>query len=141
MNEESFRRLATSFIQPFQRHGFTILEEDYQAEVFGNAYAMFENSFRLRLTRDRGQLFVEVGPKTDPERRNDWYDLRLVLKFLGDDVDMEGVNEASIDQIRTGLDAKYQTVSSLFSQNNFAATKAQLDAYREQRIKQLFNLD
>ena len=138
MNEESFKRFAASFIQPFEKYGFRIVAQDYQPANFGNAYAMFGDHFRLRLIRDRGQLFVEISPQSD--RAEEWYDLRTVLEFLGDGVDMQAVDEASIDEVRIKLDARYETIRSLFSPDNFVSTKLRLDEFREQRVRKFLNL-
>lgn len=135
MNEEAFRQLATSFVEPFLKYGFSLVEQEYWPKDFGNAVATYEDDFRLRLVNDKGQLFVDVGPKDDPD---EWYDLRLVLKFLGETVDMQGVDEENLDQLRVSLDAKYETIRSLFSRDNFASTKPQLDEFRNQRVAKLF---
>jgi hypothetical protein len=64
----------------FDEMGFTILEQEYLADVFGNSYVILSNGdIRIRFIRDRGQVFAEFAALSEP---NQWWDLARVLEFL-----------------------------------------------------------
>ena len=100
--------------------------------------AKFEgDDFRIRLLRDRAQLFVEVGP---PDNSDDWYDLRLVLEFLGQPtVDGErSPDEEALKDLQAGLVANYQGVLSLFEKTNYRLTKSRLEEFRRAKVRERF---
>ena len=133
MNDESFSRLAASFIQPFEKYGFKIVEQEYYPSDFGNAYVTFEDDLRLRVLRDRGQIFVEVSPLENPD---DWYDLRVVLEFLGEPVDMQrSMEEEGLKELRDKLETMYARMRSLFDKDH-RVTRAQLEQFRNEKARE-----
>ena len=135
MNVQSFKLVAKSFIEPFEKYGFRSIDEQHHPADFGNAFITFANGFSLRVIRDRGQLFVEVGP---PLSTDDWYDLRIVLAFLGETSEMQSPDEAGLDELRVKFEPYYNRIHNLFSVDNFPATKIQLDQFRTERARKLF---
>lgn len=60
--------------------GFAVVQS-HVADSFDNAIVELEGpALRLRAFRDRGQVFVDIGPKSEP---GTWFDSDLVLEYLG----------------------------------------------------------
>lgn len=60
--------------------GFAVVQS-HVADSFDNATVELEGpALRLRAFRERGQVFVDIGPKSEPET---WFDSDLVLEYLG----------------------------------------------------------
>ena len=72
-------RAAFSFLE--QTRGFRVVSHEARPS-FGDALADFESpTLRVRVLRDRGQIFIDVAPAQDPPS---WFDLPLLLTFLGE---------------------------------------------------------
>ncbi len=72
-------RAAFAFLE--QARGFR-LAGDEVGESSGDALVDFESpTLRVRVLRDRGQVFLDVAPAGDPPT---WFDLPLLLGFLGE---------------------------------------------------------
>lgn len=129
--DEKFRELATRFIGPFESYGFRTVDEEYDPKSFGNAFITYANGFRLRIVRDRGDLFVEIGSLDD---LSDWYHLPLVLEFLGDKVTHATCDEEALMKLRERFEVFYPAVRDLL-ENDFAATKPQLERFRNSKAR------
>jgi hypothetical protein len=56
------------------------LRDVAEPQVFDNAYAELDGgAIRIRVLRERGQVFGRIGPAETPE----WYDLDLALDAVG----------------------------------------------------------
>ena len=70
---------AFSFLEQARRFRLVSAET---SPSFGDALADFESpTLRVRVLRDRGQIFIDVAPAEDPAT---WFDLPLMLTFLGE---------------------------------------------------------
>lgn len=59
--------------------------EGEEGSSFGNAVAVFEGgTLRLRVVRDRGQVFADFGSTVDS---TEWFDSRVVASLLETEVD------------------------------------------------------
>jgi len=84
----------------------------YKPREFGNATLMMTGlPFSLRLERDRGQVFVDVG--------NDavgWYKLEYVLEFVDGSVTQRQLGEPPTLALLAGLlQGRWDKVADLFS--------------------------
>ena len=62
-----------------ERAGFTCAVEDYRPDVFGNFVVLCSASTsRVKVTNDRGQIFVDVSVNAGP-----WNDKETILESLG----------------------------------------------------------
>ena len=63
------------------RHGFTVVDYQYSPERFGNASVVLQSSgpLRLRVGRDKGQLFMDFGSVVEPDY---WLDVHFVLDHV-----------------------------------------------------------
>jgi hypothetical protein len=85
---------------------------DYKPREFGNAVLFMEGaSFSLRLERDRGEVFVDVG--------NDaagWHKLEYVIEFLDNSITQQQLGEPPRSDAMAGLlYAYWDRVISLFN--------------------------
>ena len=62
-----------------ERAGFTCLVQDFRPDVFGNFVALCSSpKSRVRVTNDRGQIFIDVATLSGP-----WNDKEQILESLG----------------------------------------------------------
>src|SRR6266550_3475553 len=99
-------REALSFLV---ERGFEVVDDSYNPEAFGNAFVRFESKdFAVRVVRDRGQIFADVGPA---QTSDEWHDLRRVLEFLGHgSVETSGFE---LDELGRTLEANYDELKNL----------------------------
>lgn len=116
------------------RGGLRVESSIYSRRDFGNASVVFAApEFRLRLSRDRGEIDAEISSSRDPE---DWYSLEWVIAAVTGTSPPEprtvspryaaGLVEAHFDEIRAGLAGPSAT-----------ATKLKLEAFGEDRMRDL----
>jgi hypothetical protein len=76
------RALGPQFLTLFsvlEQADFTCVVEDYRPDVFGNFVALCSSpKARVRITNDRGQIFVDVASSSGP-----WIDKEAILESLG----------------------------------------------------------
>jgi hypothetical protein len=94
---------------------------------------------RIQITRDRGEMRVDIGPMSQPHIDFDDQVLGELLglgtgKLLFDSKSTEG----SMKAIASFLNAYGDTLASMFGPEHFAETRCQLDALREARVQRLF---
>jgi hypothetical protein len=69
-----------------KKHGFIETSASYYPESFGDAEVLLDsNAFRLRVTRDRGEIFLDVAPPGTDE----WHKLEYLLEFTDPDIKAE----------------------------------------------------
>jgi hypothetical protein len=80
--------MAKTFLSSVQ-HAFDFLGEDAgyrlldseEGDSFDNAEVYFgSDRFRVRILRDRGQVFIDFAPPDGPPY---WFDMPLLLRYLG----------------------------------------------------------
>src|SRR3712207_4518000 len=75
-------------LQKLTSQGFQIVEERYSPKKFGNILVVLESQhLQVRLTRDRGQYFINMRNPSDAE----WFDEHAVLYVIGAVADAEGL--------------------------------------------------
>jgi hypothetical protein len=79
--------VAPHFAPLLSKHGFTIVDEHYDREHFGNVLVVADSKdLRLRFTKDRGQRFVEIAAAGTVS----WIDLPDVLRTVDPASDYKG---------------------------------------------------
>src|SRR5262249_41146818 len=64
----------------FTEYGFKFLEADYSYRHFGDSTAYLRSDrLRIRFLRDRGQVFVELGSRSEPRA---WYNLLTLFRAI-----------------------------------------------------------
>ena len=109
MDPEFARLVESTLGHVLARRGFQEVRVGYYPDAFGDAFMTYDSSqFRLKIYKDRHQVFVDVGP-----RGGDLASLSAagkVLRFLGvsaDDEDLRGTAAA--------IDENYEALSGIFS--------------------------
>ena len=88
---------------------------------------------RLRIVRDRGDVFVDFGPKVG----DDWFDLRHALKLVAptllcdDEIRLKLGLEDTVTQL---LDSHWNCVISLLAEDNFIGTRKSARAFQEKEV-------
>jgi len=60
--------------------GFTVVQSD-TSDSFDNASVVLQApALRLRVVRERSQVFIDVGPASEP---GTWFDSAVVIDYLG----------------------------------------------------------
>jgi hypothetical protein len=63
----ALRPQYSALISVLERAGFTCVVQDYRPDVFGNFVALCSSpNSRVRITNDRGQIFVDVATLSGP---------------------------------------------------------------------------
>jgi hypothetical protein len=114
MKQSSLKTLVENYFGFLLKdYGFRVIHQEEYPEHQGNALVVLEsNTCRVRFTTERGQVFMDLGPRDAPTRWRDttpnvWFDLMTVIAFL--------TNGAQRLQYDTGaLDAQMQRLSKLF---------------------------
>ncbi len=115
----------------FDDLGFSIVEDDYRPDAFGNSFVTLESTIlRLRFVRDRGQVWADVGSPTDPKT---WWHLLFVLEaVLGKRPDLR----FDLDEAASLLRDNFSTLAEALGPR-LSETKRQLDRFQEKRLRDL----
>ena len=129
-------RAAFSFLETAR--GFR-LADDTRRDSFGDAIVDFESAtLRVRVLRDRGQVFVDVSPADGPPA---WFDLPLLVKYLGDpDAASHLVASGQRDTQEAGdlLRAHYSEIEGLLGSSRSADVVRRLTSLRLARADRRF---
>jgi hypothetical protein len=110
MTNHISQEITPIFMQVARDLGFQEVSRVYTPQDFGNAVIVLATpDFKLRVIRDRSQIFIDVRPNTGIE----WHDLQYVLEF----VDAEIIKRAHVRlneaELAAGLRDNYPTVAIL----------------------------
>lgn len=121
----------------FNRFHLSIAADQCDPEHFGDALLVLgDPEIRLRLVRDRGQLFIDVAA---PGTADEWWDLPLVLEFAGAPLPPElGGVLPSLAEALAVIERSYARVVALFSPERRLHTLQHLAALRRQRVDSRF---
>jgi hypothetical protein len=105
---------AFSFLEQTRR--FRLVSHE-ASPSFGDALADFESpTLRVRVLRDRGQIFVDVAPAQDPAS---WFDLPLLLTFVGEAEAAEALlagGQEDVCRVAALLQANYDSIERALGQ-------------------------
>jgi hypothetical protein len=117
---------------------FSTVESESESS-FDNAFVVLQsNELRLRVLRDRGTVFLDIGSLVEPST---WFDSAVVADWLSlsDSGGIHGSDVptvlASIAELMRGVGLELRDA---FSASRFAAVKAQLIKTRDARAARLF---
>jgi hypothetical protein len=118
--------------------GFKLVQSDV-TDSFDNASVMVEGpDLRIRIVRERSQLFADFGPLAEP---NTWYDSAVVIDYLGlsGEAGFHGRNVAeTLHGVAAFVSACHRELERKFDLSNIAATKRGLERLKEVRAAKLF---
>jgi hypothetical protein len=115
--------------------GFTVIEDIYINQPFGNAYATLVNqSLRIMLVRDRSQIMMQVAPLSEIE---EWITVDAILDLLGSsDTELLDLSKSNPNpaQVMKCFLKNYPEISIALAPENLGSTNARLDASRAKRV-------
>ena len=105
-----------------------------ESTSFDNASVTLEGgNLRVRIVRERSQVFVDLGPVCDPQSS---FDSAVVMDYLGLSEDA-GFHNRDADAVLRGLSSFLRSfspeLSEKFTRANFEITKAELTRLRNAR--------
>jgi hypothetical protein len=118
-------------------NGFTLVEDQYYPDHFGNEVVVLESSdLRLRFTKDRCDVSVEIGSWAETEQ---WYPLSDVVDII---VRRVGGGEQNgpydFNFLGSWLGTHLHRVRDSFSGSQYKAMKESLGQLAQARVKDLF---
>ena len=112
--------------------GFSIVSHE-ESESFDNAVVTLGSpQLRLRIIRERRQLFLDIGCVAEPDI---WFDSAVVFDYLGlsDKGGFHGREEASLTKMCEFVMVMWRELVLAFSPNSFSKSKKRLEALRDHR--------
>lgn len=108
-------------------YGFKIVEDQHDASNFGNAVVVLDSSdFRIRLVRDRGQIFGEVASYSEPDK---WYGIDRLYEAIG--LQPIPKQPVTIEDLAGALEKDLVRVEHSLQPTRFPATKKELERLGE----------
>ena len=135
---EDLLRLVETELLPALDSDFHVVSSEV-SESFDNANVELQSpGLRIRVVRERGRVFADFGPVSEP---NTWFDSAVLIDYLGLSPDA-GFHDRDARRVLHGIAA---FVTSLFSElrekfdpQHLAATKRDLEALMKERAAKLF---
>lgn len=110
-DEQLLQQICPAFADVVNRHTLRIGSSSYDANAFGNAVIDANSErIRLRISRDRGDVSVDVGPAHDVS----WYALEDVLAFI-EERPISLRHRTRIEDLAAAFDKKYEAVEQMLS--------------------------
>ena len=112
-----------------------VVHSYYHEQAFGNALVELEgDNVRVRVTRDRGQIAVDLAPRGC----KDWFIEYVVLQSVGVDSNvLLDLSDRTVEQAAKPIKANFEAITHAFGRENWKATEADLEARLERRGKEL----
>lgn len=117
------------------------LVETAQSRSFDNAFVVLQSDdVRMRIVRDRSQVFVDFASSTEPET---WFDLDILLRLLKSALPHVGALQAArnVADAAERIKKYYPEIRELFSASRFDENKVRLHALKRARTRERFGRD
>jgi hypothetical protein len=136
-SKEEFRFLNQAFSSLFEKYKYSVIKYVYNEGEFGNYEVVFRiDTIKLRVIRDKGQIFFEVNSLTELD---EWFDLGLVLELLEIQIDPPKRNQ--LKRHVEILDENFYKIRTIFSAENYYQTKINLKKIGKVRAERMFGLN
>ena len=136
--DEGFERDVRAAFAFISHDTPTVSASSYAPQSFGNAMVELEgDAIRVRVTRDRGQFFVDLSPVD----RYDWFDEEIVLHFVGADDDAHRlVSEKwkALEPSAAAIHRHFQRITLAFKPESWASVRSILKDFQNRRARALF---
>ncbi len=132
MNSNVLEEVKPLFSFLFENHGFSLLEA-YDSPSFGDSLVVLTSiDFRIRFIRDKGQIFIDIGPTSKTDK---WYDLDLVKTIVDGNL---GEQAPELEDFAVFLENNYITVKGLLVDEKFEEMERAIKQLQDFRAQQLF---
>ncbi|WP_141692831.1 hypothetical protein [Leifsonia xyli] len=102
----------------------------------GDAVLFVESStIRMRFTRDRGQLFLDLSPAVGDGRSDEWYSIDLVRRLFTGRPETSSVLDASYAEF---VERRIEDIEQCFEAERWPATRTELKKIKVRRAKERF---
>ena len=127
-----FLELVGSILTPALAEVGLLVTDTRAGDSFGDAYAVFDGQdFRVRVIRDRGQVFVDIASATEA---TNWFNLPIVAAVLGFEASNEapGIDdETKLSWIATLVRSQAKNLEAAFTPAHYKRTKQRLEEAEE----------
>jgi len=136
MSKTLWEEVRPFFSYLLDRHRFRKTEGVYDPANFGDALMVIRsNELALRFVRDRGQVFVDIGPGFNGD---DWHNLQYVLEFLASNGLPASPSSAwDLEKLGSELKAKYEGVRDIFQRGNYSSVKKDLKRFENAKSEEM----
>lgn len=128
---------SSEAVELLKSHGFKVLRETVDIANFGNALLdLKRGNVRVRLVRDRGEHFVQVGSTVEPDR---WFSASLALElFSVHAIESRPLEPSAMANVARRIVGIFGQLDAAFSRAEWTETSRQLEAARLRRRKEQF---
>lgn len=138
MKSDLLERVERDFLPNTSMFGFTISHHE-ESEAFGDALVVLQaGDLRIRLVRDRGQVFVDFGSTADLAT---WFDSSVVFEFLelSDTSSWHSRDTSSVlNALQSFIQVFGKELSRKFAPSSFPMTRRNLVELREPRANKQY---
>ena len=131
---------CTAFMFLAPPDGPSVVRSDHEPDHFGNAVAeLLSPSLRVRVTRDRGQIFVDLAPAFNGE----WFDVDTVLCLVHADDEAQALirgGQDSVGQVAAAIHRYFSEIVAAFGHENYDSSARRMTQLMQQRSKRRFGV-
>jgi hypothetical protein len=132
------RLVQTELLPQIEKHGFKVTTSE-ASDSFDNASVVLQApELRLRVVRERSQVFADIGPVAEPST---WFDSAVVMDDLGLSSNA-GFHDRDQQKVLQGLasflNAMWGELRARFASDRLAKTKQELQRLKEIRAQRMF---
>ncbi|HEY9897855.1 MAG TPA: hypothetical protein V6D00_01625 [Pantanalinema sp.] len=107
--------IAPEFLLIAKERNFSIKESSVDTKLFGNSLILLNSpEFNLRIIKDRGQIFVEIG-----KSENEWHNLDYILEFVDSSYIPETDDSKNVNNLAKYLNKNWEPVRKLMTGDLF----------------------
>jgi hypothetical protein len=124
--KDSLRDEIARAVVPLIDQGFSVVEPDAGAELGERIVFLAHDDVRMRILRERGQWFVDVGCVN---HAGEWFDIRTVFRALGEaTTDVPPEDDAGLAQFIREIAKQSPRWEAGFHKNKYPTLRRQLRA-------------
>lgn len=118
----------------YNEYSFRFMDSKISDSFGGDAYLdLGSETIIMRLTRDRGQLFLEF--RSAYEKKQNWYSIDLIRKLITGEKEYHSIMD---EENAKFLENNFTEVVDYFSHANLSETLKKLEKLKLKRSKDLF---
>jgi hypothetical protein len=138
---EFLDQVRSILVPSFEQLGLQLCDTRV-GDSFGDAYAVFHGpQFRVRVLRDRGQVFVDFGSPADA---TNWFNMPIVARILGFSAGNEADgpdDRAKLGWVAALVRNQVSKLEAAFSPEHYSRSKALLERMEHSSVEARFGTD
>lgn len=118
----------------YEKYGARFVDSKAQES---NAFLVLElDNFRLRLVRDRSQIFIDIQSNYDLKNEKEWFSYDVISQLISGEVEESAVlDDLKVEFIKEHFDE----LENIFAASEVDATINKLHGLEKERAKRLFD--